>query len=214
MPLAPSKPRLDPPPQLLVAGEAVEHVELVGRSCEAALLELAGHGDQALGRAGHVLARGAAPPGIGAGAAVREDPPGDHEARLVPGAEVGEPLEALFVEQPVREVELGLDVGLVGAGADEGRVAARPQEEADRLGQDRLPSARLAGDRVQAGRELELRLADEDEVVDPKATEHSAMVVAPPVDPLRPRKAQPGQPVRRCRSDPDPCPQRPPWGPA
>src|SRR5205807_1695452 len=51
-----------PPPQLLVAAVPVEHVELVGRSRQPPLLELARHRDQALGDRRDILASDAAPP--------------------------------------------------------------------------------------------------------------------------------------------------------
>ena len=54
----------------------------------------------------------------------------------------------------------------------ERRVARAPEQQPDRLREDRLPGARLAGDRVQPGRKVELGLADEDEVLDPEPTEH------------------------------------------
>ena len=85
---------------------------------------------------------------------------------LVLRPELGELLEL------VRQVELRLDVGLRGGRADERVVALRAEQEADRLREDRLPRAGLAGDRVQPGRELELRLADEHEVLDAQSAEH------------------------------------------
>src|SRR5206468_7704903 len=49
---------------------------------------------------------------------------------------------------------------------------AAAEQQADRLGEDRLAGARLAGDRAESRREGEIRLTDEDEVLDPKAPEH------------------------------------------
>ena len=46
------------------------------------------------------------------------------------------------------------------------------EQQADRLREDRLARAGLAGDRVQPGRELELGLADEDEVLDAQSAQH------------------------------------------
>ena len=158
--------------QLLLAGEGVEHVELVRGPREPPLLELAGHRDQPLGRGGHVLAGGAAAPRVGAGAAVGEDPAREHEPLLAVRPQLGERLEPVLVEQAVRKVELGLDVRLGRAGADRPGVALRAEQQPDRLGEDRLPRAGLAGDRVQPGRELELRLADQDQVLDPQPPEH------------------------------------------
>src|SRR6185436_1559917 len=70
---APRASRLAAPTLLLVADERVEHVELVRRPREAALLELARHRDQPLRRSSDVLACRAPAPGVGAGAAVGED---------------------------------------------------------------------------------------------------------------------------------------------
>ena len=88
--------------------------------------------------------------------------------------EVGERLEAVLVEQARRQLELGLDVGLVGGRAEEARVALRPEEEPDGLGEDRLARTGLARDRVQPGRELELGLADEHEVLDTEPAQHGS----------------------------------------
>ena len=96
--------------------------------------------------------------------------PGEHEARFVLGRELGEPGQLLVLEEALRQVELGLDVGLTGRGADRARVALRAEQEADRLREDRLPGARLARDRGQPGSGRELSLAHENEILDPQAT--------------------------------------------
>ena len=75
-------------------------------------------------------------------------------------------------------VELCLDVRLLAGGADQRRVAARPEQQPDRVREDRLAGSRLAGDRVQAAVELDLGLLNEDEVRDPQRPEHAAMVGA------------------------------------
>ena len=141
---------------------------------EPALLELPRHGDEALGCGRNVLARDGASPGIGARAPVAEDAPRDHEPRLTFGSQLGERSELLVVEEAVGNVELGLDVCLRPLGADRRGIGARPEEQPDRLREDRLPRARLARDRVQPGREGELRLADEDEILDPEPTKQAA----------------------------------------
>jgi hypothetical protein len=157
-------------PKLLLAAVGVEDVELVARPREPALLELAGHRDQPFGRGGEVLARDRAPPRVRARAAVAEDAPRQHEARLVLRRQLGERGELVVVEEAVRDVELGLDVGLAARRADDAGVALRAEEEADGLGQDRLPRARLAGDRGQAGSGSQLAVANQHEVLDPQAT--------------------------------------------
>ena len=175
--LAPRRPRRGAAGELLLAAEAVEHLELVRRPREAALLELARHRDDALDGGGDVLPCGRASPRVGARAAVGEDAAGDEERVLVLGPQLGELLELL------REVELRLDVRLLAGGPDVRVVALRAEQEAERLGEDRLPGAGLSRDRVQPGRELELGLADEDEVLDAEPAQHAAIV-----DPRRRRR--------------------------
>ena len=172
--LSPREAQLGPERALLLAGERVEQIELVRGPGEPALLELARHRDQALGGRRQVLARGAAPPRIGPGSAVGEHPSREHEPFLVLRAELGETRQRLVLEEPGRRLELRLDVGLGGVGPDERRVAAATEQEADRLREDRLAGTRLAGDRAESRSEGEISLADEDEVLDPKAPEHWA----------------------------------------
>ena len=145
--LAPRRARFRTPLQLLVATEPVEDLELVRGTRKPPLLELAGHGDDALDRGGHVLAGGRSPPGIGAGPPVTEHPPGYEQRVFVLGPEIGQLVEL------VRDVELGLDIGLRARGPDERVVALRPEQEPDSLREDRLPGARLARDRIQTGGE-------------------------------------------------------------
>ena len=148
------------------AREPVEQLQLVRRPREAPLLELARHGDDALDGGRDVLTRRRTAPGIRARPPVGEHAPCDEERVLVLRPQLAQPL------QLVGHVELGLDVCLGRSRPDEGRVALRPEQEPDRLGEDRLPGAGLARDRVQPRRELELRLADEDEVLDAQPTQH------------------------------------------
>src|SRR5581483_1510545 len=63
-------------------------------------------------------------------------------------------------------------------------VAAGAEQQADRLREDRLAGARLAGDRVQARGEAQLRVADEDEILDAEAAQHLH-------DRTRPRRTRP-----------------------
>ena len=146
--------------------ERVQHVELEGRPREAALLELTRHGDRLFRRRRNVLSRGRAPPGVGAGSTVLEDAPREHETALALGAQL--------LERLVLPVELRLDVGLAAGGPDHRGVGPRAEQQADRLRENRLAGAGLAGDRVQARREVELGLPDEDEVLDAQAAEHDS----------------------------------------
>ena len=159
--------------KLLGTDERVERLELERWTGKAALLELPGHRDQALGRSCKVLARHRAPPCVGARAAIAKDAPGEYEASLAFGPELCEAGNILVVEEPVRHVELGLDVRLAARGSDRRTVGASAEKETDRLGEDRLPRTCLAGHRVQPRGEVEVRIADEDEVLDAEPTKHA-----------------------------------------
>ena len=157
--LAPREPRLGAPAQLLVAGEGVEQIELIRRAREPPLLELPGHRDQPVGYCGDVVPGRRTAPGISTRAAVGEHAARDDEPFLVLGAQLCEILE-FVLEQPVGYIELRLDIGLVAVRSDESCVSARPEQETDRLREDRLTGARFARDRIQPGSELELGLAE------------------------------------------------------
>ncbi len=168
--LAPRRPRCRPARELLLPAETVEHLELVGRTREPPLLELTRHRDQALDGGGDVLARGRTSPGIRTRTPVAEHSTGDDERTLVLGPQLCELLEI------VGEVELRLDICLLGGRTDVRVVALRPEQEPERLSEDRLPGARLPRDRIQPGCQLELGLANEDEVLDAEPPEHAAIV--------------------------------------
>jgi hypothetical protein len=170
--VAPGALKIRPAPQLLLADEGVEDVELVRRTGEAALLELSGHGQQALDQRRQVLPRHGAPPRVCARAPVREDPARGDETLLPGRPQLGEGGVLGVVEDAVGQVELGLDVGLFRARSEIAGVAGRAQEETDRLGEDRLPRPGLARDRVQTRRKGEVGLADEDEALDAQTAQH------------------------------------------
>ena len=160
--------RAHPGAQLGRFCERVEHVELERGPREPPLLELAGHRDRLLGRRRDVLARGGAAPGVGARPAVLEDAPREDEPALVLGTEL---LQGL-----ARAVDLRLHVRLVARRADHRGLGTRAEQQADRLREDRLAGAGLAGDRVQAGCEIELGAPDQDEVLDAQPVEHGPIV--------------------------------------
>ena len=169
---APGPLELGAATQLLLADEGVQDVELMRGSGEAALLELAGHREQPLDERREVLTRDGPAPRVRARSPVREHPPRGDEPLLPGRPQLGDGLEPRVVEDPLWEVELGLDVRLLRPRAEVRGVAGRAEQEPDRLRQDRLPGAGLAGDRVQPGREGEVGLADEDEVLDAQTAEH------------------------------------------
>ena len=168
--LAPEEPQPGSLPQLLLPAEGVEHIELVRGSGEPALLELPGHGHEPLGGGRHVLTSSSPSPGIGARAAVAEDAPRDDETLLVLGTQLEQRQDVVLVEHARRQLQLGLDVCIRTLGAHERGVAARTEEQPDGLREDRLPRSRLTGDRVQTRSQVELGLADEDEILDAQPT--------------------------------------------
>ena len=95
----------------------------------AALLELAGHGEQAVDGERELLARHGASPRIRARPPVGEDPTGGDEALLAFGPKLARAWRAPGRRGRPREVELRLDVGLGAAGADDS-----PRRRARRAG--------------------------------------------------------------------------------
>src|SRR2546423_1098169 len=112
--LAPGDSSRGAAPQLLLATERVEYVELVGGSCEPPLLELPGHRDHALGRGRHVVARRRSAPRVRTGATVAEHAAREYEPFLVLRPELGQRLEPILLEQAVRQVELRSEERRVG----------------------------------------------------------------------------------------------------
>ena len=166
---APGCARLASALELLRADEGVQHVELVRGPREPALLELARHRDQPLRRGGEILARDRPPPRVRPRAAVSEHAARQDEPRLVLRPQLRERLRTALVEEPVGHVELRLDVRLARGRADRAGIALDAEQEPDRLGEDRLARPGLAAEDVEPGGQLELHLANEDEVLDPEA---------------------------------------------
>ena len=86
------------------------------------------------------------------------------------GLELEQRQDVVLLERAGRRLELGLDVRIGALRAHERGVPTRSEQQPDGLREDRLPRAGLTGDRVQTRSELELGLADEDEVLDAKPT--------------------------------------------
>ena len=114
--LAPHQSQLRAQAQLLLPDERIEDVQLVRGACEPPLLELPGHCDQPLRCRGQVLPRRAPAPRVGARPAVGKHAPRQDEPLLVLRPQLSERLELVLLEQPVRNVELGLDVRLFRPG--------------------------------------------------------------------------------------------------
>ena len=72
-----------------------------------------------------------------------------------------------------RQVDLGRDRGRVLARADQPAVGARAQRQAERVEQDRLAGAGLAGQHAKARLELELEPLDQHDVADGELPQHA-----------------------------------------
>ena len=116
--------------------------------------------------------RATARPRVRPRAPVTEHTARDHETGLALRAAAPRARRLVLVEEAVGHVELGLDVRLRSPRSPPPTRRARAEKKTDRLREDRLPGARLTRDRVQARREREVRLADEDEVLDPEPSQH------------------------------------------
>ena len=71
------------------------------------------------------------------------------------------------------KAEIALDAGALCAGADEDRVCAGAQHQAQGIDQQRLASASLAGDDVEAGPEAQRQVLDDGQVADLQFLEHA-----------------------------------------
>ena len=78
------------------------------------------------------------------------------------------------------------DLGALGAVAQRVGARAPAEREHDGVDDDRLAGARLARERREAARELELGRVDDREVADLQVREH-AQYSSPPERPLRPQ---------------------------
>ena len=165
-----TRPRVAPPPCLLAAAKASSTSSWY-EAREPPLLELAGHRP---GGARPPRRDPRAPPSCPTrtpGCGRRRRPGARAPAPPRPRAQLGERRQSLLVvEEPVRRLELGLDVRLA-AGGPTAAASPRAEQQADRLREDRLPGAGLAGDRVEPEAARARPREDQHEVLDAQATE-------------------------------------------
>ena len=74
----------------------------------------------------------------------------------------------------VRDVELGGELGALRARPELAELEAVAEQERQRVEQDRLARARLAGQHGKAGGELDVERFDDDEISDGQETQHGA----------------------------------------
>ena len=145
---------------LLAAAEAVQDVELRRGERQTAVLVLSVEGQQPRRQVAQLADPDRPSVQIGAGSAVAGHPPGEDQIRGV----VGEPLRQPAAK-PVGELEHPLDIGFARAGPDRAGASAATEQEVERVGQDRLPRAGLAGQHVEAAGEPQLGALDQQQVL-------------------------------------------------
>ena len=162
--------------ELLGAAERVEDVELVRRAREPPLLELAGHRDQSLRRRREILARDRPAPRVRPRSPVGEDAAREHEPGLVLRPQLGEGLELVVLEEPVRQRRARpRRTPRSPARTDRGRIAAWRRAAARspaRRSSCPLPSRRVSAFRPAASSSS--AVADQDEVLDAEPTKQSS----------------------------------------
>ena len=155
-----------------LAPEGVQQIELCRRQGEPAVLVLAEERHEPASQRLEVGRRGGAPLHEGARAAVlphssRED----DLVHLVPYA-LAQIAQVGAVQEIRRSREHPLHVGLARPGTDDARSWLAAEQEIQRMGQDRLPRPRLAGDHREPRPGAQLGSLDQEKILDPQLEEH------------------------------------------
>ena len=181
-------------PEVLLAREAIQHVELRRGERQTAVLVLPVEGEQPRAEGAQVGDVRGPPLDVRARAPAGAHTPREHDLGCVIGHPRGQVRQLGVVEQAVGQVEDALHVGLGRAGTHDLRSRASPQQQVERVREHGLAGAGLAGDGVQPGAEPQLGTLDHKQVFDAKLEQHR------PVDSGRPRRIRPaacvtGQPA-------------------
>ena len=163
---------------LLRPGETVEQRPLHGRARQRTRLVLRDDRDQLLARGGQRRARRGAAAGERAAAAVGGDAAGQDQRLVLLAGQLAHTVEGLAGQHAGRQRERRLHVRLGAVGADQRAVGAAAERQVERAGDDRLARAGLACQHRQPGAELQVGVADHDEVGDDEALEHQRANVA------------------------------------
>ena len=168
--LDPADPRIRPPNELaqrhlIAPAVGVEDVELDRREHQLAVLVLTVEREQ---RAAQLPQVG---DGRGPAAHVCPGPPvGPHAPREHDLLRAGR--QHLGTGQLGRDREHSLDVGLGGAGADDPAPGAPAEQQVERLGQQGLAGAGLAGHDVESRSQCQLGPVDQQQVLHPQFLQH------------------------------------------
>ena len=151
------------------AGERVEDVALGVRVQQGLGLVLAVQVDKQAAQAGQGADGGRAAVHPGAGTPVHADLAPEHEAVVL---RLHTQLLQAAPQGGVGHLEGALDRGALGARADQAAVGAGAEEQGHRVHQHGLARPGLAGQRVEAGAELEGNVRDGDEIAHAQLGDH------------------------------------------
>ena len=115
---------------------------------------------------------------VGAGPPFGTHPASEHHLAVTLREPLPQIRELGRFQQPLRKVEDALDVCLGSAGTDNAGARLAAQQQVERVGEDGLPGARLAGDRIQARPRPHFGTVDQQQVLYPKLKEHLSGVPA------------------------------------
>ena len=158
-----------------VLGERVEQRAMRRRVEQAALLALALDLDEAVAELAQQPDAGRLVVDEGAAAAVGRHQPAQHDRAGEVGRDAGL-AQNRRGRMVVRDGELGGDRGLLGAGAHQAGIGAPPERQPERIEQDRLAGAGLAGQDAQPRPEGERQPVDQNDIADRDSEQHSGRV--------------------------------------
>ena len=152
---------------VLGVAEAVEDLQLRPGKGQLAMLVLTVEREQRARHVAQLRERSRAAAQVGAGASVGADAPGEHEL-----LGIGADALAELLAQRLGQVEDPLDVGLAGAGTDDPRPRAAAEQQVEGVREHGLARAGLAGEDVQPARQAQLRLLDQEQILDTQLLQH------------------------------------------
>src|SRR4051794_8433782 len=171
--------------EVLLAGEAVERLELRAREGQLAVLVLPVEGEQARAQGLELRRGGGAAGQEGAGPATCGDTAADRYLRGALRQALGDLGQLRVVEQAIRKLEDSLHICLARPWPDDVRPGLPSHQQVEGVREDRLARPGLAGDRVQPGAEAQLGALNQEQVFDSELEEHRLPVLTKPGDGLR-----------------------------
>ena len=152
---------------MVARAKAVEDLQLGRGQRQLAMLVLSVEGEQRTADLAQIGDGGRAPAEVSTGAPVGAHPAGEREL-----LRFGADALAELLAQTLGQVEDPLDVCLTGPRTNDSWACPPTQEQVERMRQHRLARAGLTREHVQPGRQAQLRLLDQQEVLDAKLLQH------------------------------------------